>query len=295
MSFKKRAITCLTALIIGGVMVASPTLQMVYATSSTNYQYVEENNINNLIPIDISEESRLKINNDINNMKEFNLYHGYIYKIEIKENEDNIYHFKYPEGAIEQVTIKQEDNLNLKLNVTDGVLNNELVKSINDMYFNGKKIEQAQVNSTIDDYGYEIPESEKETRDGDSWVQSYSPYGSAADYNKSAGLISNPNVPLTTSLGNITVSVLSGILSKALGFGILSGATAGEVASQLKNAFSPSTHGLSSENFKYFHKEGNYISSKRMWVTKNNIRWYSGFGYSGSSKVIPTYSCRVIY
>lgn len=278
MSFKKRASTCLTAFIIGGVM--------VYATSSTNYQYVEENNINNLIPIDISEESRLKINNDINNMKEFNLYHGYIYKIEIKENEDNIYHFKYPEGAIEQVTIKQEDNLNLKLNATDGVLNNELVKSINDMYFNGKKIEQAQVNSTIDDYGYEIPESEKETKDGDSWVQSYSPYGSASDYNKSAGLISNPNVPLTTSLGNITVSVLSGILS---------GATAGEVASQLKNAFSPSTHGLSSKNFKYFHKEGNYISSKRMWVTKNNIRWYSGFGYSGSSKVIPTYSCRVIY
>lgn len=295
MGFKKRASNCLTALIIGGVMMASPTLQMVHATSNANYQYVEENNISNLIPVDISEESRLKINNDINNMKEFNLHNGYIYKIEIIENEDNIYHFKYPEGTIEQVTIKQEYNLDLKLNVTDGVLNNELVKSVNNMYFNGEKLEKAQVNSTIDVSNYETPESEEETRDGDSWVQSYSPYGSSSDYNISAGVISNPNVPLTTSLGNITISVLSGILSNALGFGILSGAVAGEVASQLKNALSPSTHGLSSKNFKYFHKEGSYISSKKMWITKNNIRWYSDFGYSGSSLVIPTYSCRVIY
>ncbi|MEG2058057.1 MAG: hypothetical protein RRZ84_09175, partial [Romboutsia sp.] len=33
---------------------------------------------------------------------------------------------------------------------------------------------------------------------------------------------------------------------------------------------------LSSKTYIYYHKNGNYISSKNMYVQKNNTRWYYG-------------------
>jgi len=217
---------------------------------------------------------------------------------DIKEKEDglNVYYFKYTDGTVETTTVMKNNDGSYELNISQGKISNVLIVDGSNLYLDGEVIEDAKITETI--IKEEVDENAiAPIADRDIWTVTYVPYGSRSDYTKSAGVVTNADIQFTRMLENTTIGVLVTILLNKCGlkFGIGSSAVAGAIASEIKDALSGKTYGLSCKNFKYFHKNGWYISSKKMYVTLNNVRWYEAKGFAGKSKVIPAYTCEKLY
>lgn len=259
-----------------------------------------------------------KVSKDLKYLKKCSQDINLIYKIDEKKGL-NVYYFKYGNGVIDKVTVSKKNNT-YKLDIHEGSIHNTLTVSEKEIYLDGKKMADVKISkesinntntqnkklknssmiSSADRYAWTtttILPVGKPTADRDIWTTTKVPYGKSSSYTVPAGVSYNLEIRLNNHLENITVGALACLLLMKAGIklGLFSSSTVSTIAVEIKSCFSKKTYGLSCKNYKYFHKKGHYIKSKKMYITKNKVRWYSKPLFKGKSIVKTTYTCQKLY
>lgn len=249
-------------------------------------------NIEQLAKQNLNEDEQLKIEKDYKYLTNCGLDVNEIYKIEVNENSENEYNFKYPNNANETVIIKYNNGeYSLDIRDNENKKHDEVVVNNGDVYLDGYKIEP-QVSETVYKENKVSSADLITPRDRDTYNVTQSPYGSASDYNNMVATQTNANVPLNKMIKDLTTTALATIIG---GIGIVAGistAVAGFIVGQFPQSTSK---GLSYKNFVYYHKDGHYIDKIQGTVQKNNVRWYEKINYGGKSSVKPTYTISKLY
>lgn len=277
---------------LAGIIVFNMT-SLVHA-SEINSMNVNNSigNMEQLAKQKLNEEEQSKIEKDYKYLTKCGLDVNEIYKIDVNENNENEYKFKYPNNAKETVIIKY-NNGEYSLDIRDNKnkKHDKVVVDKDDVYLDGYKIELEE-SETVYEEGKVSVEDTIMPIDRDTYNCVKCPYGSASDYNNMVSTQKNSNVPLNKMIKDITNTALATIIGSV---GIVAGISS-TVASFIISQFPQSTSkGLSYKNFIYYHKNGHYISKIQGYVQKNNVRWYEKINYGGKSSVKATYTVNKIY
>lgn len=268
------------------------------STSESDYDI----DIGKLTSIELTPTLEKQIKQEISILDKCGQSSELLFDIDVKDN-NYIYKFKYDNDVVSEVILTENEDGVYELDITEGEKHNTLSIGKDEVYIDGKKVEVTEVTSTqvtSDENSFIMPAADR-----DVWIVKSCPYGVKADYNKLIRSVKVKNIQLRQRLNNIAIGTLAGVfMSYAVGptAGMLTtigSSAASSLASEIMASLSPynTTNGLSCENFIYYHKNGHYIDSKRMYVQKNNVRWYPNINLQGksNSKVIPTYTCTRYY
>lgn len=239
--------------------------------------------IKSLVSENIDSREEERIQQDISILDNYGQNIDNIEKIDIGESE-NIYTLKFSNGVNSKISNSKHANGINQLSITEGDKHDTIFIKNGEVYLDDKKVEISASTEEIETSEDNIPVP---LADRDSWSVKYAPYGSSSDYSKLIGTRTCASITLSKAINSTTQAALITILFSLGGgeFGLAALATAARrtalesIALTIIQNFT-STQGkskyLSSKTYIYYHKNGNYISSKNMYVQKNNTRWYYG-------------------